>query len=279
MRNVYAGAAIRVRRSSDNVEQDIGFAANGQVDYTALATFIGANSAFVRTWYDQTGNGFNIVEAINANQPRLVNAGVVDGGVRFTSTINQNLSAAATYGLASNSSWYIATATRLYGVPVLGGAADGNGWYLWDRTTATNDLWGLKTVNSGGARFCLQTRSTTNTNLQCSLSTTVPTTGNSYMVAVERVFGTRFGIYVDGTSEGASVVGAGDLLTPPIMRMGSHSDGAATTSTNADFFEMIVLGYSPTNADRQRIEGSVAWQSGTQGSLPLAHPYRNEKPR
>jgi len=78
LRTAYSGAAIRVRRSSDNVETDIGFTSSGALDETALTTFVGANSGFVTTWYDQSGNARNATQTTAANQPRIVSAGVVD---------------------------------------------------------------------------------------------------------------------------------------------------------------------------------------------------------
>jgi hypothetical protein len=78
LRGAYTGAAIRVRRSNDNAEQDIGFTAIGDLDETALSTFVGINSGFITTLYDQSGNGRNVNQATAANQPRIVNAGVID---------------------------------------------------------------------------------------------------------------------------------------------------------------------------------------------------------
>ncbi|MBC7863138.1 MAG: T9SS type A sorting domain-containing protein [Bacteroidia bacterium] len=72
----YVGFAIQVRRSTGGT-QDIGFTANGDLDTASLKTFVGANSAFVTIWYDQSGNGRNLAQATNANQPRIVNAGTV----------------------------------------------------------------------------------------------------------------------------------------------------------------------------------------------------------
>jgi hypothetical protein len=74
----YTGALIEVRRSSDNALLDIGFDANNELDVTTLTGFIGANSGFVRTLYDQTGLGNHFQQTTLANQPRIVNAGVVD---------------------------------------------------------------------------------------------------------------------------------------------------------------------------------------------------------
>lgn len=78
LRDAYTGSAIRVRRSSDNAEQDIGFDASGNLNTSALSSFVGSNSAFIVTWYDQSGNGINLTNSTAANQPRIVNAGTID---------------------------------------------------------------------------------------------------------------------------------------------------------------------------------------------------------
>jgi hypothetical protein len=69
----YSGACMRVRRSSDNTEQDIGFTGN-DLDTAALATFVGAGTGYVRTWYDQSGNGTHLTQTVQAWQP-LIRAG------------------------------------------------------------------------------------------------------------------------------------------------------------------------------------------------------------
>jgi hypothetical protein len=76
LRTAYTGSAIRVRRSSDNTEQDIGFVGN-DLNTTALTTFVGAGNGFVTTWYDQSGNARNATQATQANQPQIVSSGVV----------------------------------------------------------------------------------------------------------------------------------------------------------------------------------------------------------
>jgi|LakMenE01Jun11ns_1017448.scaffolds.fasta_scaffold9900235_2 hypothetical protein len=76
LRTAYTGSAIRVRRSSDNAEQDIGFV-GGELDTTALTTFVGANNGFVTTWYDQSGNARNGTQTTAVNQPQIVSSGIV----------------------------------------------------------------------------------------------------------------------------------------------------------------------------------------------------------
>jgi len=65
---------VRVRRSSDNTESD--FTAT-QVSDGTLTTFCGAGNGFVRTWYDQSGNGRHAVQTTTANQPQIVSSGAV----------------------------------------------------------------------------------------------------------------------------------------------------------------------------------------------------------
>jgi hypothetical protein len=68
-----ASVCIRVRRSSDNTEQDIGFN-NFYLDTTALKSFVGAGDGFVTIWYDQKGYA-NASQATTTRQPRIVSSG------------------------------------------------------------------------------------------------------------------------------------------------------------------------------------------------------------
>ena len=71
LRTDYSGNAIRVRRSSDNTEQDFGFSGN-DLDTASLLTFCGVGDGFVTTWYDQSTNANNATQATAANQAQIV---------------------------------------------------------------------------------------------------------------------------------------------------------------------------------------------------------------
>jgi hypothetical protein len=71
----YGGPVVRVRRSSDNTEQD--FTAIQVTDGT-LTTFCGAGDGFVRTWYDQSGNESHLVQSTTGSQPKIVNSGSLE---------------------------------------------------------------------------------------------------------------------------------------------------------------------------------------------------------
>lgn len=75
--STYSGPAIRVRRTSDNAEQDIGFDGNDNLDTTALLAFVGASNGVIVTWYDQSGSVKNAIQATLNRQPRIVTSGSV----------------------------------------------------------------------------------------------------------------------------------------------------------------------------------------------------------
>ncbi|AQT78333.1 hypothetical protein B1R94_02405 [Mycolicibacterium litorale] len=80
LRSAYAGSAIRVRYT-DNSEADIGFATGtNNLDTAALLAGAAAHggSAWIKTWYDQSGNGRDVTQSTAASQARIVNAGVLD---------------------------------------------------------------------------------------------------------------------------------------------------------------------------------------------------------
>ncbi|WP_099071043.1 putative phage tail protein [Nostoc linckia] len=78
--NSDAPAAMRVRRSSDNKQQDIGFVGR-DLDTAALLAFVGAGDGFVVKWYDQSGNENHFTNIANSQQPQVVASGVLITGI------------------------------------------------------------------------------------------------------------------------------------------------------------------------------------------------------
>ena len=79
LRTAYEGAAIRVRRSSDNTFKDINFL-NGVLDTASLLSFVGSGDGFVHTIYDQSLNGINWVNENSipgGPQPKIVSSGAL----------------------------------------------------------------------------------------------------------------------------------------------------------------------------------------------------------
>lgn len=78
--STYTGNCMRVRRGSDNSEQDFGFVGN-YVDLAGILAFVGTGPTdigMVVTWYDQSGLGKNKTQATAAEQPVIVYNGSYD---------------------------------------------------------------------------------------------------------------------------------------------------------------------------------------------------------
>lgn len=86
----YAGNCITVRRENNDTS-DIGFS-NNYLDTVAMKTFCGTTSSdtcTIRRWYDQSGNGRNIVQTTDAFQPTIISGGIIlMQGIRPTVRFN-----------------------------------------------------------------------------------------------------------------------------------------------------------------------------------------------
>lgn len=130
----YTGSLIRIRRSSDNAEQNIGYDSLGNLDTAAISAFVGSNSAYVVTIYDQSSTAANATNATASLQPRIVSSGtldtvatgipgmVFDGSndyLRNTTVLVNNVRAYSTIMKSTGSTW------NNYGCVVGGGISNG----------------------------------------------------------------------------------------------------------------------------------------------------------
>lgn len=105
LRAAYSGSAIRVRYT-DATEADIGFASGtNDLDTTTLLAGASAHggSAYIKTWYDQSGNSRNATQSTTGAQARIVNSNTLD-------TKGANTTPAAVF----SSSYYTDTGVGLY---------------------------------------------------------------------------------------------------------------------------------------------------------------------
>jgi hypothetical protein len=176
---------VRVRRSSDNAEDD--FFASEISQGGRLTTFTGAGNGFVRTLYDQSGNGNHASQPTTAAQPQIVSSGTL-----VTSNTNPAISFAGneaqTLPVVSISSktltYFIVKDTADVDYQIL----DGNGYsgYSWAASSGSSNT----TLNSGFSssslyvNSSLQSPATRNDLYQAfngrKLETTLTTTNSAW---------------------------------------------------------------------------------------------------
>lgn len=108
--STYLGSSLRVRRSSDNTEQDIGFI-NGTLDTSSLLSFVGGGNGFVTTFYDQSGNLNDLTQITSSLQPLIVSGGslITDNGrpAILWDGSNDRLQVDVSYSVTSQSNFVV----------------------------------------------------------------------------------------------------------------------------------------------------------------------------
>ena len=133
--------AVTIRRSSDDATQDIGFVGE-DIDTAAITSFVGANSAFVTKWWDQSGNGNHLIQSTPANQPRIVNAGVIETAINGKTSmvfdgVNDffDFTSALTSAAAITEAWVFERVLGNLRSYAVGGTTAAYTWYQNDNRT------------------------------------------------------------------------------------------------------------------------------------------------
>jgi hypothetical protein len=100
--STYSGNIIKLRRSSDNATSDFTATHGNFVDFTAITSWrdaAGAATAYVDTWYDQSGNSYNLTQSSLTEQPEF----------RYTAQPFGTVSAAIKFDGSNDTLYYDAT--------------------------------------------------------------------------------------------------------------------------------------------------------------------------
>jgi len=93
----YQGPLIEVRESSGNTTKDFYADSTGRINEQALLDFCGANDGHVSKWYNQSGVDRHLTSDAAANEPKIVESGVVvkdtlgNVALKFTNAGNEFL--------------------------------------------------------------------------------------------------------------------------------------------------------------------------------------------
>ena len=230
--------AIRVRRSGDSLEQDIGFNSNGELDTNALLDFADGGDAFVSVWYDQSSNGNDATQGTDDYQPQIVSSGslITENGkpaIQGDGTNGKHLTTSNTT-LSGDLAVVAVCAfnTSKLNAMIFGGTQPASRSYLWRQTTTTLN-W--KNDSENGFNYF-----------------TV-----SLLAANNLIFGNRA-----GTDVSMSVNGSNNTLTESatqgldftINRIGGgFSDGYSLDGT----YQEMIFYNSDQSANRTGIESNI----------------------
>lgn len=96
-------------------------------------------SAFVTTWYDQSGNARNATQAIAANQPRIVNAGAVDKVNGRAAPTYSSASAGLIVSSLTSSVFHVFSAANLVGASYAHDGISANPRPYWNRSSSAQE--------------------------------------------------------------------------------------------------------------------------------------------
>ena len=243
-----ASVAIRVRRSSDDAELDIGF--NGDaLDVGALLTFAGSGHAYVAKVYDQTGDGLDAEQAAAAKQPRIVNAGVFDGAAMFDG-INDAL-------VIPN----LPAGTQFFGVYGRLSLVPGSNYKILCELSGDSGLnnggFGVFT-NNDNARFVGQMRGTSGGGRSNTYTMSIPALGRITALFDRSLSGAdEVKFWLDGNFQTPTPSGSGEQ-SGNFVPNNFHIGARTASSLYADLIlESLVLYRNDTAAVRSSIEAIV----------------------
>lgn len=232
LRTAYAGSCLRVRRSSDSTEQDIGFDSDNVFDWAAAASFIGGGSGFVRTWYDQSLNANHAGQATTTKQPEL---DLVNQRLNFDGT-DDYLATGSNAGISGN---FNAT-VFIHGISATNGR-----YSAWLGAGTTLQTWGLQRLN-GTSWQHIHTGSNNYAAAVSDLAIESFITSRKSAGAIDATSS----IYQNGvlqTVTGTPSTGTPNMVDGPIY-IGALNTGAQTLSGSLK--SVIVVGSALGNTER-----------------------------
>lgn len=268
--------AVRIRRTSDNAEQDFVTLSNGSLDRVSMLSFLSGTEGRIVTLYDQSGNSRPVTQATAGNQPivnltgfgltpvLLLHMDGADASTTFTDSSGRG------HTVTANGNAQIDTAQSVFGGE--SGLFDGTGDYLTldgssdfafglgdftidfrfrINSAGTQVLFDGRGSGQAGARPMMYTtannlRYFTNGSDQIAGTTTLATNTWYHAALTRRSGSTR--LFLDGIQEGSTYVDTNDYLAGTIAPyIGADGNSPGANAFNGWIDELRI------------IKGAAAW--------------------
>jgi hypothetical protein len=218
--NANISSVIRVRRSSDNSEQDFSAV---QILNGHLTSFCGTGDGFVTTWYDQSGNGHHQSRAAQNQQPSIVLGGIVNTlNGRPCVVLDNRLGLGSSLNIGPNWMIFMAARNTKLGGRLLSSDAGNIATMTFDRG---NESYYFRGLNN--APLSVYANSTVVPGANLALGTFCKSSTNAFAFVNSALVGS------------ASNLGANELRSWAGFAIGAGSS-TSTETPNANYFEIIV---------------------------------------
>ena len=262
----YTGPAVRVRRTSDDIDADVAFDTNDTVSNDSIVTevlsgnqstlqaFISGTNAAVAIWYDQSGSSNNATQEADANQPLIASGGNLrDDGIEFESDVQLLLSGS--------------------GLDIFKNAPNGHIFSVikpGEQGTSNKRYFEALTADGSGARFLfgdgqdvnatfrIGGRSLDSDSFGDEESPTSPNGALSVMTGFLDYQNAEGFLFLNGTQVATNTIPNISGSNTSNTSSNKVAIGAATASLTADFFakEFIIYNTDQTN-NRFKIESNI----------------------
>jgi hypothetical protein len=253
LRSSYSGSCLRVRRSSDNTEQDIGFDGNHLLDTSSLTSFVGANDGFVVTWYDQSGNGYSVGSATNSQQPRIVESGTLVTAIGGAPSLRFGVTSTDIRSTVTISSFISASNLTVFSVFKPSAIDTGTSApYHYDCVFSSSNLYfGLHLFKTNVAGFYMWAGGSAKTAETSGIST-----GNSYIATCRKSSADGYSYNKINSTESSYAI-AGDIdNVAGYLVLGNAPSGSSPTFSGYQS-ELLLFNTHLGSTDRTTIESNV----------------------
>jgi len=232
LRTAYSGNCIKVRRDSDDTEQDIGF--DGiDLDTTALNTFCSGANGTITRFYDQSGNALDMVADSEVGQVKIYDAttGLVEVNNKPAAFFNGN-------SRYRQSQSFTHTSISVYSVTQFTGVASDLSRVVWGQRSADGYTW----ITSDKA-YIADTTTVHEINM-------TDATANQEIRSY--TYNSSTGAYtgfIDGASDTSGTFSYGTLRTHTLVGLGSMGNYSAQYKGYIQEVFYFLDDYSNDNAD------------------------------
>lgn len=222
---------------------------------STTVTLVGSK---VSQWNDKSGNGLHVTQGTNSLRPTYITAGL-NGRNVMRAYLNHMSSAAALSHNGDHSSGTVAKmfVSGSFAVYQMGNTNEAGSVFTGFDPVTVGYRWFARPRGGGAA--------------------TAAFTENAYAVITHTTSSSlsKTRLWADST-EGTQATASSVVQTNKVMHVFALTD--TLYLMNGEVAEVVLYAQTLSDANRQKLEGYLAYKWGQQGNLPSGHPYKSSFP-